>query len=180
MSALQQAILSYGTAGGGPTITPITWNPSDKNALLSLDEADKRAYSTTSGTWRGVRSATSFTTGGVGDLMIEVERLASANVIVGFMKSTGSLADSAFVGSDANGWGYYASNGNKFNNGTGSAYGASLAAGDKFRAKINAAGDIEFFKNGVSQGVAFTGLSGTFYPAVSVFDFAAGSGARAT
>lgn len=170
----------FAVPGGGAVVTPIVWNSADKNALIALDESDKRAYTASGGTWRAVRSATSFTTGGTGDLMFEVERLGSANIIVGFMKASASLANSAFVGSDPNGWGYYASNGGKYNNGSGVAYGAVVGAGDKIRSKIDASGTIEFFKNGVSQGIAFTGLSGTFYPAVSVFDGTSANGARAT
>lgn len=165
---------------GGSVVTPIIWNSADKNSLISLDESDKRAYSTSGGVWRTVRSPTSFTTGGTGFLMVEVQIVGSPDVIVGFAKSTASIANGAFVGSDANGWGCYGSNGNKFNSGSGTAYGASLTTGDKFRAKLFANGDLEFFKNGVSQGIAFTGLSGTFYPAASVFVLGSANGARAT
>lgn len=170
--------------GGGSSVTPIIWNSADKNSGISLDEADKRAYQVGGGVWRAVRSTTSFATGGVGDLMFEVERLGSANIMVGFMKAGASLADAKFVGSDANGWGYYASNGNVFNNNGVVATYATIGIGEKIRARINAAGDIEFFKvvAGVatSQGVPFTGLSGTFFPAVSVFDPGTTNGARAT
>jgi SPRY domain/Concanavalin A-like lectin/glucanases superfamily len=72
-----------------------------------------------------------------------------------------------YVGSDANSWGYY-SNGNKETNGSASSYGASYTNGDVVGIAFDAgAGTLTFYKNGVSQGTAFTGLtSGPYYFAV--------------
>lgn len=61
-----------------------------------------------------------------------------------------------------NAFGYYTASGQKTTNGTGPAYGATCLVGDYVGVKVST--QIEFFKNGVSQGVAFTGLSGTFFP----------------
>jgi hypothetical protein len=59
----------------------------------------------------------------------------------------------------------YVSNGQKFTSATGSAYGATFANGDVIGVALDLdAGTIAFYKNGVSQGTAFTGLSGTYYP----------------
>lgn len=175
--AIQQVLISLGGAASG--VTPIVWNPADRDASVFLDESDKRAYhGGGGGAWKAVRSTTSFATGGASDLIVEGEVLSSANIIFGFMNASANLG--SFVGGDGNGYGYYASNGQKFFGGSGVAYGATLATGDKFRAKLYSNGDVEFFKNGASQGVAFTGLSGTFYPAVSVFDAGTTNGCRAT
>jgi hypothetical protein len=47
------------------------------------------------------------------------------------------------------------------------AYGASYAASDVIGVALNLdVGEVTFYKNGVSQGVAFTGISGQFAPAV--------------
>lgn len=164
--------------GVGSGVTPIVWSSTDKHANITLLESGKLAYNSVGTSWVSARSTTSFTTGGGTDIMIEVEVLSSKQIIVGFMKSTAALT--GYVGQDANGWGYYANTGNKANGGTLSAYGATLATGDKFRAKLYSNGTLEFFKNGVSQGNAFTGLSGTFYPAIALFDGSSANGGRAT
>jgi hypothetical protein len=59
-------------------------------------------------------------------------------------------------------YGYtYKANGNKCNNSaTGTAYGASYTSGDVIGVALDAgAGTIEFFKNGASQGSAYTGMT---------------------
>ena len=76
---------------------------------------------------------------------------------------------STYVGNTANSWGYYDSNGNIYNNGSTVAYGASYAANDVIGVALNLDdGELEFYKNGVSQGVAVTGLSGRFVPTFTV------------
>jgi len=67
----------------------------------------------------------------------------------------------------------YSSTGNKYNNNAfpGVAYGATYTSGDVIGVAWDSdAGEIEFFKNGVSQGVAYTGVAqveGKFVPAAS-------------
>jgi len=63
----------------------------------------------------------------------------------------------------------YYINGYKYSYPTvGSAYGASYTTNDVIGVALDMdAGTITFYKNGTSQGVAFTGLSGTFAPAFS-------------
>jgi hypothetical protein len=57
----------------------------------------------------------------------------------------------------------YYTNGNKYNGGTGSAYGATFTNGDIIGVALDLdAGTLIFYKNNTSQGTAFTGLSGTF------------------
>lgn len=55
----------------------------------------------------------------------------------------------------------YASNGDKYNGTLSSAYGATWTTGDVIGIRYNN-GTLTFYKNGVSQGNAFTSLSGTF------------------
>ena len=62
------------------------------------------------------------------------------------------------------GYGYYALNGNKYNNGTGLAYGEGFTNGQTIGIAFDADnGTLTFYKNGVSQGVAFTGMPTTTY-----------------
>jgi len=70
--------------------------------------------------------------------------------------------------SGAGGVGYYVSNGDKFVNGTQTAYGASCASGDIVGIAVDiTAGTITFYKNNVSQGAITHGLTGPFYFATS-------------
>ncbi len=66
----------------------------------------------------------------------------------------------------------YDSNGGKENNiglsPSSGTYGASFTNGDVIGTALDMdTGQITFYKNGVSQGVAYTGLTGTFYPWIS-------------
>jgi hypothetical protein len=62
---------------------------------------------------------------------------------------------------------YYSINGQKYNNGTNSAYGATFSSADLMGIALDMdAGTLTFYKNNVSQGTAFTGLSGTYFPVI--------------
>ena len=82
-----------------------------------------------------------------------------ANVIVGFL------------GSNSSGWAYspypIGGNGSKYGNGAFVAYGATYTSGDIIGVVLDADnGTLTFYKNGVSQGTAFTGLAAnTYFPA---------------
>ena len=65
-----------------------------------------------------------------------------------------------YLGYYGNTWGYYGLNGQKYNNSTALSYGAAIADGDVVGVALDAdAGTLTFYKNGVSQGVAYSGLS---------------------
>jgi hypothetical protein len=67
------------------------------------------------------------------------------------------------VGNNAFSWGYF-NNGNKYNNGVSTAYGASYTSGDVIGIAFdNTIGTLTFYKNNVSQGAAFTSLSANTY-----------------
>jgi hypothetical protein len=64
-----------------------------------------------------------------------------------------------FVGSKAGSYGYYI-NGLKYNNNSGTSYGSSYTTGDVIGVAFDAdLGNLVFYKNGTSQGTAFTGLT---------------------
>lgn len=68
------------------------------------------------------------------------------------------------LGSTANGYTYRGDTGNKRTNSTNSAYGATFTTNDVIGCKFDSnAGTLEFFKNGTSQGTAFTGIASDFY-----------------
>ena len=67
-------------------------------------------------------------------------------------------------------YGYFNSGGTKYNNATGTAYGAGYVDNDVIGVALDMdGGTLTFYKNGVSQGTAFTGLSGSFTPAVGTY-----------
>jgi hypothetical protein len=84
------------------------------------------------------------------------------------LNSSTSSGIGIYPGYTANGWGYDAADGNKYTNGTGSAYGATWTSSDVIGVAFDADnGTLTFYKNNVSQGTAFTGLtSGPYFPAI--------------
>jgi hypothetical protein len=83
--------------------------------------------------------------------------------LVGIAASTSGIT--GYIGQDSTSYGYYGNNGNKYNNGSAAAYGATFTSGDVIGIAFDAdAGTLTFYKNGVSQGTAYTGIpSGTWY-----------------
>jgi hypothetical protein len=64
-----------------------------------------------------------------------------------------------------NGYSYFGNNGQKYTNSAGSAYGATYANNDVIGVGLDMdAGTLTFYKNGTSQGTAFSGLTGTWFP----------------
>ena len=93
--------------------------------------------------------------------------IQAASSITGL--ATSAAAQNQYLGLNAFGWGYYGANGNKYNSGTNSAYGATFTTNDIIGVAFDAdVGTLTFYKNGVSQGVAYSGLtSGPYYAACS-------------
>lgn len=78
---------------------------------------------------------------------------------------------SGFIGSHVASYGYDSDYGYKYNNGSASAYGALYTTGDSIEIVYDSdAGSIEFFKNGVSQGVAYSGIVGDYYFGCSCYN----------
>ena len=87
--------------------------------------------------------------------------------MVGIIDPAGSLA--SYVGSTSGGYSH-SQDAKKYNNGSNSSYGTSFTDGDVISVAFDAdAGTLIFYKNGVSQGTAFSSIpSGTYYPATSL------------
>ena len=94
---------------------------------------------------------------------VYIESYSNANTIMlGLTDGTTNSWDDAQTRT------YYGSNGNKYTNGSGSGYGATYTTGDVISILFNGNVDaIAFYKNGVNQGLAFSNLSGTYYPSFS-------------
>lgn len=149
-------------AGGGPTYA--TWNPADKNTNVTLSNGDLTAYKSDS--YGGVRSTVAVSTGkwywevlidsGAGNYPMVGVCPLSLGINTDGMKSSQSFM-------------YCMTNGYKVNSSwPGSAYGATCVNGDRIGVALDmTAGTITFYKNGVSQGVAFSGVTGTLCAVVS-------------
>lgn len=100
------------------------------------------------------------------DNYCEVTVGAGTSLMLGVATSAASTAQ--FIGQNAYGWGYY-QNGNKYNAGASAAYGATFTSGDVIGIHFKkSTGELTFYKNGVSQGVAYSGLlAGPYFFAVS-------------
>jgi hypothetical protein len=137
--------------------TYATWNPSDKGSAVTLSGGDL-TYS--SGTWvnGGVRSTIGKASG---KWYWENVVNSGANAQTGIGLVTVPLTENPGGFVDAY---QYQQDGQKETNATQSAYGSSYTTGDTIGIALDMdAGTITFYKNNVSQGVAFSGLSGTFY-----------------
>jgi hypothetical protein len=95
---------------------------------------------------------------------------ASGDTHYGIGTGAFNLYQNTWAGNTAAGWVYVASNGSKYNNGTSGSYGASFTSGDIIGVAFDAdAGTLTFYKNGATQGTAYTGLtSGPYFPIATV------------
>ena len=163
---------TYDSMTDVPTLTSATaanyavLNPLDANTNLTITNGNLQGVSAS--TWYQVRATIGMNTGKWYWECILTS--ASPAAFFGIGTATASLANSNFVGSDAYGWSYYSPNGQKYNAGTNTSYGSSFTQNDVIGIAFDAgAGTLTFYKNNVSQGTAYTGLTGlTYFPMFSV------------
>jgi hypothetical protein len=156
---------SYGTdTGVGGTVRGnySTLNPLNLGASATLANGNLD-HASTSGSWTTALSTIGMTSG---QWYFEATITSSGNHMVGIANQ--SFTTSAYLGENVNSWGYYSS-GEKYTGVTsGTAYGASYTNGDVIGAALDMdAGTIVFYKNGSSQGTAFSGLTGPLFFGVS-------------
>jgi hypothetical protein len=97
---------------------------------------------------------------------------ATSPLDIGLLGSTDFPTPSGVIGASATSYAYR-NNGNKLNNSVTTAYGASYVIGDIIAIAFDAtAGTLTFYKNNVSQGVAFTGLTAQYFFAIGGYNFA--------
>ena len=158
---------SYGTdtgVGGEVRGNYATLNPLDKGSNLSTVDGNLQV-NTTTGSWNTIRSTIGITSG---KFYWEFYATNTANAMGGITTSAASISN--YIGSDAYGWSYNEGDGNKYNNGIGSAYGATYTTNNIIGVAFDADnGTLTFYKDNSSQGTAFTGLtSGPYFPAFAV------------
>ena len=99
----------------------------------------------------------------------------TSNVTIGIAKQIipGVSASSGWIGSSAYGSGgsySYSSDANKYTNGSNTSYGATYSSGDVIGVAFDADnGTITFYKNGSSQGQAYSSISGEFAFGIGFF-----------
>ena len=148
---------------------PLYWNAADAGTGVSLTNSNLTAH-VPGTTWRGVRATKKANTG---KRYYEVVYSAATNngedCIVGVGTESASLE--SYLGLDGGGYGWQGAytTPRKINANSFPSYGATVTAGDVVGVLMDFdTATLTFYKNGVSQGAAFTSLSATLYPMISV------------
>jgi len=141
------------------TLNPIANQPA--SSMAGFSQGNLRTVISGDTTDHNVTGNFGMTTG---KWYFEVLLVEGGDAIIGVIKDWADHQNSNFwLGGEVDAYAYYR-DGNKRNNSNVS-YGASFTAGDIISIELDMDnGTIDFHKNGVSQGEAFTGLSGTFFP----------------
>ena len=145
-----------------------TLNPLAKGSSLSLSNGNLTATKSASGYHSALSTITTPTTG---KWFYEVESNVSGNnLVIGIAREDFKSSNlGSYVDIDPNGYIYRASDGNKSNNNSASSYGDSYSSGDVVGVALDLdEGTLTFYKNGISQGVAFSSLSGSYYFGLSI------------
>jgi hypothetical protein len=157
----------YGTdtgAGGQVRGNYATLNP--LNNTTTLSNGNLQSVSTTDN-WLPVVGTFGMSSG---KWYWEIVMTAQTDyIMIGIVPPTYRAVAGTYPGSTSSGgYGYFNNNGNLYNgvSNSNAAYGATYTLNDVIGVALDMdAGTLTFYKNGVSQGTAVSGLSGTFLPA---------------
>ena len=137
-----------------PTTNWCTLNPLDAGTAGMLSDGNL-TYNLGSGSNFTVRATHGMSSG---KWYAEWTFNAGTNSDIGIASYKAGLG--LYLGQDQYGYMYYNATGEKYNNSTGVSYGATYTTGDIIGIAFDAdAGSLTFYKNGTSQGEAYTGLS---------------------
>jgi hypothetical protein len=147
-------------------LTYSLWNPSDKNASVTLSNGNRTEAS--AGSNQAVRCDQGKASG---KWMAEITVVSGTGFMFGVGTSGANL--NFYPGGDAVSWSYYGANGNKYTNNAGSGFGVGYGAAEVAGLAWDADnGKLYFSKGGVWQASgdpaagtnpAFSGLSGTLF-----------------
>lgn len=150
---------------------PTTWNPVDKgtSVVLSTDRLTATAPQV-NGIVRSTDGKSS------GKWYFEIVNPINNSPVVGVATPLATLSD--FPGVDVYGWVYWGFSVKKIHNGVQENYGVSWALNsDVIGVAVNIDdGEIEFFRNNVSMGVAYTGITGRLHAAMSGYSSVVSTG----
>lgn len=172
MPVLSNSMMMRGSsASSSPWGISTTWDTTtgfNKHSSIALTGSNLIATAQgADSVWRSLRSNTTHTSG-IWSAEFTITNRGQATGLCALGISSGvvdcSISGLVLVGySEANGAGYLSS-GNKANNASLVAYGAAFTTNDKIGVVFNAnTGTVTFYKNGVSQGVAYTLTTGGTY-----------------
>jgi hypothetical protein len=147
-----------------PTNNFATLNPLSIGSRITLTEGNLQ-QSTATSTSQSCRTYSTIAMSS-GKWYCEYKVLSGVWNMIGIATVT-DAPTVGFLGNTAGSYSYYQGNGTpqKYNNSSGSSYGASFTTNDIIGIAFDADnGTLTFYKNGSSQGTAFTGIpSGTYY-----------------
>jgi hypothetical protein len=149
-------------SGNYPTLNPLDSGTSS----TTFSNGNLEASTSTSG-WHTTRHTIGVSSGKWYWEVLCTSNTTGNGLMVGIIDPADSLA--SYVGSTSGGYSYNW-DANKYNNGSSTSYGASFTDGDVISVAFDAdAGTLIFYKNGASQGTAFSSIpAGTYLPATSL------------
>jgi SPRY domain len=153
------------------------WNPSDTHSDISLSGGSLVATKGVSNSTRSTRATRGIVSSANGyfEVLMGGSETTANYRLVGV--STLSFPVTTGPGADVNSWGYYEQTGQKYTGNALSSYGSTFANGDVIGVAFKN-GKVWFAKNNVWQGggnpaagtgEAFSGITGTIYPTVSLY-----------
>jgi len=143
-------------------------DPEGVGTNLQLINGNMTVVNTVNKKWNACRATTSFTSG-VHHWEVHIDKCVSKNIFIGVMTVDGSLDN--YVGSDKYGWGYLANKAIWHNKGKIRSYGELFREGDRISINLDMdVGTLWFSRNGRDLGSAVEGLTGTLYPAFSMYN----------
>lgn len=159
--------ISVNNVATPPSGTFTTWNPADKGANVILSNNN---LSQGDNGYEGMVRAKAGKSAGKWYWEIKVTD-RGANQDLNFYPGVAKLSapKNKFLGYNKDGYGYWAAYGDK-RNGNIKQYGPTFDEGDVIGLALDMdAKTLRFYKNCTDLGIAFSGLSGTIYPAVGQF-----------
>jgi len=158
---------TYDSMTDVPTLTSATaanyavWNPLSLQSSMSATDANLTSQNT------GTVARTTIATIGVtsGKWYWELTAFGVTTLYAGVCSTQPAVG--GYIGDASTGWAY-ANNGQKINAGSFTSYGSSWTTSDVIGVALDMdAGTVTFYKNNTSQGQAFSGITGTVFPAMS-------------
>jgi len=144
------------------------WNEDDKSSVIYLDAEKLQTTTTIGGIGNALIRSSIGKSSGKWYYEVTMNEIGDGEDIVVFVGvATSAVSVDSILGADANGWNREVNFGFKLHNNVAAAYGSAFANGNVAGVALNMDdGEITIYKNGVSEGVMYTGLSGEIFPCI--------------